>query len=130
MPFPLMHVLVFPLCQFATLYITSSEYFLATLAAGHSLEYEWQQISSNIQDSSQYCDVVCYREREREASSPTLLSLNQRALRLTVKMTYEWRSHPLTLWPAFCWTNKGIQVTRVSWPDWIVREGKNQMIGP
>ena len=26
--------------------------------------------------------------------------------------------------------SKGIQVTRVSWPDGIVGEGKNQMIGP
>ena len=36
-----------------------------------------------------YCDVVCYREREGEVDSPTLLYLNQQALRLTVKRRYE-----------------------------------------
>ena len=69
--------------------------------------------------------MVCYRE----VDSPTLLCLNQLALRLTVKRRYEWKSTPRTLWPAVCWTKKGIQVTRVLWLDEIV-EGKSQMIGP
>ena len=75
------------------------------------------------------CDVVCYRERGREVNFPTLQCLNQQARRLAVKMIYEWRLAPRTLWPAICWTKKGIQVTRVSWPDGIVGEGKCQMIG-
>ena len=36
-----------------------------------------------------YCEVVCYREREGEVDSPSLLCLNQQALRLTVKRRYE-----------------------------------------
>ena len=40
----------------------------------------------------QYCDVVCYREREGEVNSLTLLYWNQQALRLTVKMVGERRS--------------------------------------
>ena len=76
------------------------------------------------------CDVVCYREREGAVNSPTLLCLNQQALRLAVKTIYEWRSAPLTLWPAVGWTKKGIYVTWVSWPDGLVGEGKSQMIGP
>ena len=36
-----------------------------------------------------FCDVVCYREWEGEVDSPTLLCLNQQALRLTVKRRYE-----------------------------------------
>ena len=77
-----------------------------------------------------HCDVVIYREREGEVNSSTLLCLNQQAVKLTVKMIYEWRSAPRTLWPAVCWTKKGSQVTRVLWPTGIVAEGKSQMIGP
>ena len=35
------------------------------------------------------CDVVCYREREGEVNSPTLLCLNQQALRLSAKTVGE-----------------------------------------
>ena len=38
------------------------------------------------------CDVVCYRQREREVDSPTLLCLNQHSLRLTAKTVVKWRS--------------------------------------
>ena len=37
-----------------TLSLTPWEFFTSALADGLSLEFEWQQISSNIQDSSQY----------------------------------------------------------------------------
>ena len=37
-------------------YITPCEFFTTTLADGLSLESEWQQISSGLQDSSQYYD--------------------------------------------------------------------------
>ena len=72
-----------------------------------------------------YCHVVCYREGEGEVNSLTFLYLNQQALRLTVEMVYERRSATRTLWPVVCWTKKGIQVTRVSWPDGIMEEGKS-----
>ena len=68
------------------------------------------------------CDIVCYREKEGEVNSLNLLHLNQQALRLTVKMVYERRSATRSLWPV-CWTKKGIQVTRISWPYWIVEVG-------
>ena len=32
------------------------EFFTSTLADGISLEFEWQQVSSSLQDSSQYSD--------------------------------------------------------------------------
>ena len=34
--------------------IYSLEFFTSALADGLSLEYEWQQVSSSLQDSSQY----------------------------------------------------------------------------
>ena len=34
--------------------IYSWEFFISVLADGFSLEFEWQQISSSLQDSSQY----------------------------------------------------------------------------
>ena len=34
--------------------IYSLEFFTSALADGFSLEYEWQQVSSSLQDSSQY----------------------------------------------------------------------------
>ena len=76
----------------------------------------------------EYCDVVCYREREREVISTTLLCLNQQSLRLTAKTVGEWRSIPRTPWPAACWTKNGIQVTRALWPDPMVGEEKSQII--
>ena len=54
------------------------------------------------------CVVLCYREREREINSPTLLCLNQQSLRLTAKTVGEWRSISRTPWPAACWTKNGI----------------------
>ena len=36
--------------------------------------------------------MVCHREKEGEVNSPTLLCLNQQALRLTAKMVGEWGS--------------------------------------
>ena len=35
------------------------------------------------------CDMVCYRERESEVNSPTLVCLNQQSLRLTAKTVGE-----------------------------------------
>ena len=34
--------------------IYSLEYFISALADGLSLEFKWQQVSSSLQDSSQY----------------------------------------------------------------------------
>ena len=34
--------------------IYSLEFFTSALADGFSLEFEWQQVSSSLQDSSQY----------------------------------------------------------------------------
>ena len=36
--------------------IIHSEFFTSALADGLSLEFEWQQVSSSLQDSSQYSD--------------------------------------------------------------------------
>ena len=37
-----------------TIIITSLEFFTSALADGFSLEFEWKQVSSSLQDSSQY----------------------------------------------------------------------------
>ena len=34
--------------------IYSFEFFISALANGFSLEFEWQKVSSSLQDSSQY----------------------------------------------------------------------------
>ena len=38
-----------------SLLFTSLEFFTSALANGFSLEFEWQQVSSSLLDSSQYC---------------------------------------------------------------------------
>ena len=38
----------------AIIIITSLEFFTLALADGFSLEFEWQQVSSSLQDSSRY----------------------------------------------------------------------------
>ena len=38
------------------LLVTSLEFFTSAPADGHPLEFEWQQVSSSLQDSSQYSD--------------------------------------------------------------------------
>ena len=44
------------LCPFIIIIIiiTPLEFFTSVLADGFSLEFEWQQVSSSLQDSSQY----------------------------------------------------------------------------
>ena len=42
--------------SFDTLLFTPLEFFTSVLADALSLEFEWQQVSSNLQDSSQYSD--------------------------------------------------------------------------
>ena len=37
-----------------SLLFTTLEFFTSVLADGLSLEFEWQQVSSSLQDSSQY----------------------------------------------------------------------------
>ena len=50
------------------------------------------------------CDVVCYREREGEVNSLTLLCLNQQALRLTVKIGRRKKGQAIcTLCLLVCW---------------------------
>ena len=49
-------------------------------------------INKSVDMNSCHCDVVCYREREGEVNSLTLLYLNQQALGLTVKAVGERRS--------------------------------------
>ena len=45
----------FPVDHFAHIIITTLlEFFTSALADGFSLEFEWQQVSSSFQDSSQY----------------------------------------------------------------------------
>ena len=39
---------------FIIIIIHSLEFFTSILADGFSLEFEWQQVSSSLQDSSQY----------------------------------------------------------------------------
>ena len=40
--------------EFIIIIIYSLEFLTSTLADGLSLEFEWQQVSSSLQDSSQY----------------------------------------------------------------------------
>ena len=40
--------------QGSMIMFTRSEFFKSALADGLSQEFEWQQVSSNLQDSSQY----------------------------------------------------------------------------
>ena len=40
--------------QIVIIIIYSLEFFTSALADGLSLEFEWQQVSSSLQDSSQY----------------------------------------------------------------------------
>ena len=42
--------------QISSLLFTPLEFFTSVLADGFSLEFEWQQVSSGSQDSSQYSD--------------------------------------------------------------------------
>ena len=42
------------LLRFIIIIVTSLEFFTSALADGLSLEFEWQQVSSSLQDSSQY----------------------------------------------------------------------------
>ena len=49
-------MLLLSLCSifFCLLYLLFESFFTSALADGLSLEFEWQQVSSNIQDSSEY----------------------------------------------------------------------------
>ena len=46
--------LVFITSPFETKYIVIIVFFISANADGLSLEFEWQQVSSSLQDSSQY----------------------------------------------------------------------------
>ena len=48
-----------------------------------------QKLTIYLLNHLKYCNVVCYREREREINSPTLQCLNQQSLRLTAKTVGE-----------------------------------------
>ena len=71
------------------------------------------------------CDVVCYREREGEVNSLTLLYLNQQALRLTAKMVHEKRS---ATWSLLNKERNPGHSSIVAWQDSGSR--KSRMIGP
>ena len=42
------------------LFYSLLEFFISVSAEGFSLEFEWQQVSSSLQDSSQYNNVVVW----------------------------------------------------------------------
>ena len=42
--------------NFITFILLIREFFILALADGFPLEFEWQQVSSSLQDSSQYYD--------------------------------------------------------------------------
>ena len=75
-----------------------------------------------------WCDVVCYRERESEVNSPTLLCLNQQAPRLTVKGDMN-ESQFLALYDLQP-VEQSNESRSLGHPDLIgiVGEGKSQMI--
>ena len=63
-------------------------------------------------------------EREREVNFPTLWCLNQQVPRtdwIQVKMKAK---ATCTSWPIIGWTEKGMQVTLVAWPEEIEEEEK------
>ena len=47
-------VIIRIVCTYLLLVFTPWEFFISVLADGLSLEFEWEQVSSNLQESSQY----------------------------------------------------------------------------
>ena len=54
LPLFLKHILLLLLLLLLLLIFTPLEFFTSVLADGFSLEFEWQQVSSSLQDTSQY----------------------------------------------------------------------------